>query len=65
MLSIKRLKQIDPGLKNLTDSELEELRATMYNMAHLGFDVWWHRKSGSKNPAGLFPSEDNKSMVDV
>lgn len=42
--------EVDPGLTGMSDEELEELRAALYETAQLGFDVYWWEKVGSKNP---------------
>ena len=63
MLSIEQLKRIEPELTKLSEEELSELRETLYRMAQFAFDVWWHRKSGSKNPVGLFPSQQDEAKI--
>lgn len=56
MLSVEELKKIDPDLAGLTDAELEEVRAELYAVGQLAFDVWWTEESGSKNPVGSLPN---------
>jgi len=48
------MRKIDPQLETLSDAEVEELRASFYEIAQLTFDVWWE-KNGSKNPVSAFP----------
>lgn len=55
MLTLQKIRQIDPKLANKSDAELEDLRLALYNTAQLSFDIWWAQKQGSKNPVGLFP----------
>lgn len=57
MLSVERMRQIDPAFSDLSDSEVEEIRAALYESAQLAFDVYWTRKYGSKYPLGSFPSD--------
>ena len=53
MISIEKMRKLDPELAELEDSELEAIRADLYETVGLAFDVWWHEKGGSKNPDGL------------
>ena len=65
MLTTQQMLKIDPELATLSEAELEQLRADMYGMAQLGFDIWWTRKSGSKSPVGSFPKPPIGGIVDV
>lgn len=58
MLSIEQMLKIDPDLANLSDADLEELRASLYESAQLAFDIYWAKKHDSKNPIGLLPSSE-------
>lgn len=58
MLSLEKLRKIDPELEGLSDIELEELRASIYETVQLAYDVWWERRGGSKNPETTFTVED-------
>lgn len=40
MLSIERLREIDPELKDLSDEDIEEVRAILYDLGDLIWDVW-------------------------
>lgn len=51
MLSIEKLRKIEPEFKDLTDEEIEAIARELYDSAEFAFDVWWD-KSGSKNPLG-------------
>lgn len=57
------MRQIDPHLNDLSDEEVERVRADLYDLAQLAFDVWWERKQGSKNPVGSFASSDYHGSV--
>ncbi|MBI2098844.1 hypothetical protein HYT45_00305 [Candidatus Uhrbacteria bacterium] len=57
------MRQIDPKLADLTDEELERVRADLYDLAQLAFDVWYDEKNGSKNPAGTFPLPEGGDTV--
>jgi hypothetical protein len=50
MISLSKLRRIDPQLANIPDKELEELRRSMYETVELAYDVWNMRREGSKNP---------------
>lgn len=55
MLSLTRLRKIDPILtNNLTDEELEKVRTELYEWGQLIFEDWLGQKTGSKYPVGLF-----------
>ena len=54
---------IDPTLSDLSESELEDIRLSLYESAQLAFEVYWTRKHGSKNPVRLFPSVDDKNII--
>lgn len=65
MLSIKQMIKIDPTLASLSEAELEQLRADMYENVQLAYDVWWTRKGGSKNPVGSFTNPPLSGIVEV
>ncbi len=58
MLSLEQLRKLHPRPEEVTDKELQELGSAMAGLAQLAFDVYWHEKSGSKNPVGLFPPKE-------
>lgn len=61
MISLEKLRIIDPGLVNVSDEELSSVRDELYGMAQLAFENYWAEKGGSNNPVGLFPnSEDGR-----
>ena len=49
----KLSKKINNELKNLSDDELKEITTAFSELAQLTFDVYWSKKSGSKNPIRL------------
>lgn len=62
MITLKQLRQIDPELEHLTDVELEVVRAELYDLANIAFDLCQVQK-GSKNPRGLLSDEVIKDIV--
>jgi len=62
MITTQKMLQIDPGLADLSETELEEVREALYSAAQLAFDVYWTRKHGSKDPTG---SLDNYQISDT
>lgn len=63
MLTLEKMKQIDPGLATLGDEQLLELRDTLYGFAQLGFEAYYEKKHGSKCPVGLFPVADARGTI--
>lgn len=63
MISLQKMKQIDPELSNLPDSELEEIRSSLYESAQLAFDVYWSKKLGSKYPVRLLTSPEDRVTI--
>lgn len=62
MLSLERLRSIDPELERLSDSDVEAIRQALYEAAQLAFDVWW-KKRGSNNPVRLLTKENLSSTM--
>ncbi len=58
MLSIDKLKSIDPKLKNLSNKEIEEIRQSFYDFGQLIFEDWHEQKFGSKYLIGLLTPEE-------
>ena len=54
MISLKKLRQIDPGLADLSDDEIFEVRAKLYALGQLAFDSWAVEKSAAK-PISRYP----------
>ena len=63
MISLQKIRQLEPRLAERSDSELEELRDGLYDVAQLAFEVWWTEKHGSKNPIGLLPQENEEDTT--
>lgn len=63
MLSATQVRKIDPALKDLTDKELDDLAASLYETAQLAFDVWWMQREGSKYPVSSLPSSEIEGTV--
>lgn len=62
MLSIERLRKIDPSLAHLSDDEIVEIRETLYDLGQLIFDDWLENEAVSKYPVRVLQrlSEGNK-----
>lgn len=57
------MRKIDPGLAGLSEADLEEIRAALYDTAQLAFEVYWSKKHGSKHPVGSFtPTADGDTI---
>ena len=57
MLSLSQARKIDPSLKDLSDTELEEVLKMLYALGQLAFDVWSKERSVSKNPLGVLTKD--------
>lgn len=53
MISLEYLREIEPGLRNMSDAELIKVRNMLYSLGQLTLDCWGEKKSGSKNPFGV------------
>jgi hypothetical protein len=62
MISIEQARKIDPELATLSEEELIALLRDMYETADLASDIWCMEKC-SKNPVGLFLSDDEKDKI--
>ena len=64
MLNFEELRKIDPQLSGLSDKELFDVRAKLYELAQLAFDAQEKEKENdSKNPVGLVtPSLDEDTI---
>jgi hypothetical protein len=47
-LSIERLRDVDPKLRDLPDAEVEKIRDQMDDLAHFLFDLWLKKKNENK-----------------
>jgi len=50
VLSIEQLRKIDSKLTHLSDEEIMEIRASLYDLGGLMFDDWLENGDGSKYP---------------
>ncbi len=58
MISLEKIRQIDPETKHLTDEELEKVRDSFYEFGQLVFEDWCAQKFGPKSPIGLLTRKD-------
>lgn len=61
MLTLERLREIDPNLASVSDEELVAVRRELYSLAEIVLDSW-ENKEGSKNPEWLSPQDQEKSL---
>lgn len=52
MISIEKLRQLEPTFENLTDEEVSKIRNLLYKFATLALETYMEKKKGSKNPLG-------------
>ena len=57
MLTLEKLRKIDPNLAQMSDGDLEALRGALYETAQLAFDAYWEKEDDSKYPVGLLTPE--------
>ncbi len=59
MLSLEQIRKIDPGLKDVSDQDLETIVADLYCLGQLAFDVWKEEKAVPNVPFGYshFPKK--------
>ena len=48
MISLEKLREIDPELKNLSDEEIIKIRDKFYELGEFMFDVWLKEKNKLK-----------------
>ncbi len=63
MLTLEKLRKIEPEFNNMTDEEVEVIVRELYNSAEFAFDVWWSDKNGSKNPSGLLSKSEVEGLI--
>ncbi|MCC7160618.1 hypothetical protein IT399_02780 [Candidatus Nomurabacteria bacterium] len=54
MISLERLKEIEPKLKDKSDEELVKIRDLLYGLAKLSLESYLEDKSGSNFPVGMY-----------
>lgn len=62
MLSIEKLRKIDPNLNELAEEEAVKVRDKYYELGRLIFEDWLDNVGGSKYPVGVLQKlrESNK-----
>jgi hypothetical protein len=63
MLTLEDCRKIDPSLRDLTDEQLRQIRASLYDLGQLAFQSWVSKKYGSKIPVGLLPKKGMKGRI--
>jgi len=64
MISLKELRKIDPqNTANLTDEELEGIRASFYEVGQLIFEDWYQQKFGFKSPIRSLTEEEDRNKI--
>ena len=63
MLSLDKMRKVDPQMEKLTDEELKAIRQSFYELGNLIFDDWCEQKFGSKNPVGDIGNSKNKGKI--
>lgn len=59
MITLERMREIEPKLKHASDDEVAEIRERLYGLAQLAYDRWVD-ENGSKIPVGLRNSDEEK-----
>jgi hypothetical protein len=59
MISIERLKEIEPTLAKLTDGEIRKIRRLLYQYAVLVLEIYLEKTTGSKLPVGSLEFEED------
>lgn len=64
MINIETCRVLLSTDRNLSDSEIDELRGLLYCTANLAFEAYWSdSNSGSKNPLGLLHDSNPVDIV--
>jgi len=63
MLTIEKIRKLDPSLSSLTETELMEARDILYDIGQLAFEVWKEEKTGSKDPRGSLLEMTKRSKI--
>jgi hypothetical protein len=54
MISIERLKEIDPKLQGKSDEEIIEIRNLLYGLGKLTLETYFESKGSSKFPLRVY-----------
>ena len=60
MLSLEKLRKIDPRLKMLSDEQLESLRTKLYDLGQFAFETWLKERNEVK--VRIVPSYPSRVM---
>lgn len=64
MLGLESLRRIDPvNTLNLTDTELEEIRLSFYELGQIIFEEWQENESVSKSPLGSLTVQEEQATL--
>jgi len=63
VITLEALRKIDPQMRGLADSELEDVRRSFYEFGQLMFDDWKEQKFGSKNPVGSLTNKLDENTI--
>lgn len=58
MISLERLREIDPRFREVTDEELIKIRYSLYILGQLALESFIEKKTGSKYPIRVYGLED-------
>ena len=58
MISLDRMRELEPSLKNASDEEVAEIRERLYGLAQLAYERWID-ENGSKIPVGLRKDDED------
>ncbi len=65
MLTLEKLRKIDPTFADMSDEELEPIRAELYALGEISFDTWRQETGGFKNPLGLLTESSQKDSMNL
>lgn len=63
MISLDKMKELDPTLKDMSDESLDFMRREYYAVVEMAFELWWEEKKSSKNPVWLFSSDGRGDKI--
>ncbi len=63
MISLSKLRKLDPGVAHLSDEELKAVRESFYGLGSVIFEDWCEQKFGSKFPIGDNNDDQNKGKI--
>ena len=63
MLSLEKVRKIDPSLADLSDEKLKEVIQKLYDLGQLVFEQWLDDTFGSKRPPGLLANGQNQHKI--